>query len=323
MEDRDIKMEEYREKIVNGEYPFVDLKRDVAFKAVFGKPGNEDLLLMLLDALLPEKHIVKVELGSQEQMPDRIDQQRAIYDINCMTNDGTSITVEMQFLRQADFADRMIYYSGFTARNRVGEFPGLHYRLPQIYVIGILNFIMPGLENNRVINHYAVCNRKDGTMLSDSMNYVTVELPKFTKGIDALKTKLDRLLYLMRHLEYMKCIPDKLCGKNLDKLFSVAKFAAMDAQTQEKYLAQIMWEWDQESQIYTGYMDGMEKGLADGRAKGLKEGRAKGRAEGLIEGRAEGMARIIDTAKAMKAHGISEEIIEQCTGLSLEEIYEL
>lgn len=35
------------------------------------------------------------------------------------------------------------------------------------------------------------------------------------------------------------------------------------------------------------------------------------------------MARIIDTAKAMKAHGISEEIIEQCTGLSLEEIYEL
>ena len=128
--------------------------------------------------------------------------------------------------------------------------------------------------------------------------------------------------------------------KNLDKLFSVAKFAAMDAQTQEKYLAQIMWEWDQESQIYTGYMDGMEKGLADGRAKGLKEGRAEGRAEGLIEGRAEGliegraegliegraegliegraegMARIIDTAKAMKAHGISEEIIEQCTGLS-------
>lgn len=107
--------------------------------------------------------------------------------------------------------------------------------------------------------------------------------------------------------------------KNLDKLFSVAKFAAMDAQTQEKYLAQIMWEWDQESQIYTGYMDGMEKVLADGRAKG----RAEGRAEGLIEGRAEGMARIIDTAKAMKAHGISEEIIEQCTGLSLEEIYEL
>ncbi|MCQ2072733.1 MAG: hypothetical protein MJY96_06365 [Bacteroidaceae bacterium] len=82
----------------------------------------------------------------------------------------------------------------------------------------------------------------------------------------------------------------------MDKLFSVAKFAAMDAQTQEKYLAQIMWEWDQESQIYTGYMDGMEKGLADGRAKGLKEGRAKGRAKG----RAEGMARIIDTAKAMK-----------------------
>ena len=33
MEDRDIKMEEYREKIVNGEYPFVDLKRDVALSS--------------------------------------------------------------------------------------------------------------------------------------------------------------------------------------------------------------------------------------------------------------------------------------------------
>ena len=46
-------------------------------KYVYGSPGNEDLLLSLIDAILPEKHISKVELRQQEQIPDSRKQRRS------------------------------------------------------------------------------------------------------------------------------------------------------------------------------------------------------------------------------------------------------
>ena len=60
----------------NHEFKFIDLRIDWAFKYVYGSPGNEDLLLSLIDAILPEKHIRKVELRQQEQIPDNHKQRR-------------------------------------------------------------------------------------------------------------------------------------------------------------------------------------------------------------------------------------------------------
>ena len=48
---------------------FIDPRIDYAFKLIFGTPGNEDLLLHLVQAILPDKGIVSVSLEPQE--PDR------------------------------------------------------------------------------------------------------------------------------------------------------------------------------------------------------------------------------------------------------------
>ena len=79
---------------------------------------------MLVDSILPEKHIRSVMLGPQEQEPDREDAQTGIYDIHCETDDGSSLTIEMQVCPQTDFNDRMVFYSSFPFRNRVGKGSG-------------------------------------------------------------------------------------------------------------------------------------------------------------------------------------------------------
>jgi len=78
---------ESRQQLIAAELDvkFIDLKRDFAFKWMFGTEGHEELLLMLVDSLLPEKHIRSVRLGTQEQEPDREDAQGGIYDIHCET----------------------------------------------------------------------------------------------------------------------------------------------------------------------------------------------------------------------------------------------
>ena len=72
-----------RAKALKDDIVFVDLKIDYAFKLIFGTPGNEDLLLLLLDSILPEKHIRSVELASTDQVGDSPLGRKSIYDIRC------------------------------------------------------------------------------------------------------------------------------------------------------------------------------------------------------------------------------------------------
>lgn len=56
----------------------------------------------------------------------------------------------------------------------------------------------------------------------------------------------------------------------------------------------------------------MRKGRQEGREEGFKEGRKEGREESKAE-----------MASKMKANGMSPELIQKCTGLSLEDIAQL
>ena len=155
----------------------------------------------------------------------------------------------MQVAQQNDFADRMIYYASFPVRNYAGrgaktleEFK-LHYKLPMIYVIGILDFVLTNVApNDNIINEYSFRNNANGIQLSDSVHLVTVELPKFKKNYNELESDMDCLLYLFKHLGSMKEIPETLRHRKLEKLFKEAEFVAMKMTEQEKYLRQLMWE---------------------------------------------------------------------------------
>ena len=289
------------------EITFIDLKRDFAFKWAFGTPGHEDLLLLLLKGLLPEKHIRSVTLGPQEQQPDREDSQGGIYDIHCETDDGSSLTIEMQVCSQADFNDRMVFYSSFPIRNRVGQ--GIvakdnveiyqKYKLPPIYTIGILDFELMGVsESNRIIRHFSIREDEDrNAQFTDSVHYITVELPKFVKESSNLTSLQDHILYLLKNMGQMKEITKDFQGKGLDKLLETCMFANMNKEIQMQYVRRMMAEKDRIGQ------------LATARTQGLEMGREEGREEKAFE-----------VARAMKAEGISVNVIAKCTGLTPEQI---
>lgn len=297
---------------------FIDLKRDFAFKWAFGTPGHEDLLLLLLKGLLPDKHIKSVKLGPQEQQADREDSQGGIYDIYCETDDGSSLTIEMQVCSQSDFNDRMVFYSSFPIRNRVGQGTVIKndveifqkYKLPPIYTIGILDFELIGVsKSNRVIRHFSIREDEDGnSQFTDSVHYITVELPKFRKESTELTTLQDYILYLLKNIGQMKDITKEFKGKGLDKLLETCMFANMNEDLQMTYVRRMMADWDRKGQLATAKMQGLE----EGRAEGLAEGRAEGREQERLK-----------MARAMKAHGMDASVIADITALTLEQIEEL
>ena len=278
---------------------FIDLKRDFAFKWAFGTPGHEDLLLLLLKGLLPEKHIRKVELGPQEQQSDREDSQDGIFDILCETDDGSSLSIEMQVCPQADFNDRMVFYSSFPIRNRVGQgvisneyHPSYNrYKLPPIYTIGILDFELHGVsESERVIRHFSIREDEDEkAQFTDSVHYITVELPKFDKVLSRLSSMQDYILYLIKNIGNMTEIPTEFKGKGLDKLLETCMFANMNETTQMNYVRKMMAERDRAGQLGYAHHQGREE---------EKEA----------------------IARALKAEGVSVDTIAKCTGLTSEQI---
>ena len=290
---------------------FVDLRLDYAFKLVFGKKGNEDLLLKLVDSILPEKHITSVILSDPEQEGLRPTSRNAIFDIYCQTSEGEDLTIEMQYKSQDDFNQRMVFYSSFPIQNGIPKGKGddsmqLTYSFPPVYMIAITNFIMPRVKKNpNLINQYVISNKDDITqVLTDTVTYVTVELPKFGKSLGELKSLTDFMLYAIKNMGKMKEMPEVYRGSGLEKMFELCKFASMMTYEQRQYLAEYMAKLDERSRLASAMIHGEEKGEARGR----EEGREEGRKEAAIE-----------YARKLKQLGVKEDIIIQATEITKEQ----
>ena len=289
---------------------FIDLRLDYAFKLVFGTPGNEDLLLKLINVSIPDKHFTSVELISPEHVGLRPDSRKAVFDVFAKTSDGSDVTIEMQYGEQSDFNQRMVFYSSFPIQNNVKrgkakdeDGPKLYYSFPNVYIIGITDFILEGVPNNDdMINQYSIRNDKDlRRVFTDKVNYITVELPKLNKTIDQLQSPADYMFYAILNIGKMKEMPEEYVGKGLDKLFELCNFAAMNEDNQRQYIAELMAELDEGSRMKTALMKGERIGLEKGMEKGIKKEKAS-------------------VARAMLEDKMSPELVSKYTGLSAEEI---
>ena len=285
---------------------FVDLRIDYAFKLIFGTPGNEDLLLRLVNTILPERHITSVELTTQEQMPLRPESRRSTIDVSCTAEDGSTLIIEMQIKSQNDFNDRMVFYSSFPIINRLRRGDNDSYKLTPIYMIAITDFIIPDIKpNDELINHYTIRNIRDnGIEFTDSIHFVTVELPKLPATLSEVKDKAQWILYTIKHIGKMQTMPEEYRKTYLEKIFGLSNFAAMSELTQRQYLAMFMADLDEKSRLRTA----REEGLAEGREEGLAEGKAELAAE---------------IAQKMLSRKMSIPDIAELTGLDPAEIKKL
>ena len=286
---------------------FIDLRIDYAFKRVFGTPGNEELLKMLIDSILPELHVQTLTLGNQENVGDTKDDKKTVFDIKATTEDGETVVIEMQLADKKNFNDRLMYYSTYPIREQVRG-GNREYQLAPLYIIAIMDFSMEGgRTTDSVINSFCIRNDSDiSKTLTDNVHYVTVELPKFRKEVSDLSTLADRMIWLLRNMGSLKSVPEEFSGKGLEKLFDISNFTAMTYEEQMDYLAKFHAELDRAAEMEAAIDKGLKKGLEKGREEGREEERERSRLEKL------------ETARKLKIAGIDVETISQCTGLAQE-----
>ena len=150
----------------------------------------------------------------------------------------------------------------------------------------------------RITSHYLLRDADGKDTMTDKLQFVFIELQRFTKKVEECETFEEKLYFCMRHMFKLESRPENLRGEYFDNLFQVADIANMTAKDHETYVRAMASERDIRNQIRYGRIQGHREGLE----------------EGLQQGKAE---EKLETAKKLKAAGIALETIAECTGLEL------
>ena len=192
----------------------------------------------------------------------------------------------------------------------------LNDELKAVYTIGILNFCFDESEPGRYRHDVKLVDTGTGKVFYEKLTFIYLEMPKFNKREDELKTLFDKWLFVLRNLASLLDRPIALQERVFTRLFEtaeIAKFSPKELYDYEESLKNFR-DW------YSVISTATKKGRREGRKEGLKEGRKEGLKEGLEAGQTKATLNI---ARNMKEQGMTTGFIAQITGLDTEAIEKL
>ena len=271
---------------------YIDPFTDFGFKKLFGEECNKELLLDFLNELLhqEEGRIVSISYLKTEKLGFTENSRKAVFDIFCENEKGEKFIVELQKAKQKFFKDRTLFYSTFPITQQAPKKKSWNFALKAVYVVAILNFVFDEDQNDPHKYRYDVMLTDIEThkVFYDKLTFTYLEMPKFTKEVDELKTHFDKWMYVIKNLQRLDDIPEKLRESIFEKIFAAAEVAKLTEEEYMCYLDNLNTYRDWKNIVDTASSEGRAKGRAEGEAKGLAKGLDKGRAEGLAKGLAEG-----------------------------------
>ena len=291
---------------------FLNPKNDYAFKRIFGKPQNQDILIHFLNDMLGfcgDKTIISVVFLPTAQDPDTAAAKQSSVDVICTDERGRQYIVEMQVVKGQGFEKRAQYYAAKAYSRQLME--GEQYnRLKEIIFLAITNFVMFPDKTDYKSDHVILDKKTYDHDLKD-FSFTFLELPKFEKSIDELNGMIEKWAYFFKHAE--------------DTSESeLAKIIGSDLIMQRAYEELNRFSW---TEVELNTYEQEQKRELDAfaiREQQLALGRAEGEAIGLAKGEAIGELRRLqekrEIAKKMMKRGLDLDAVMEITGLMRNEL---
>ena len=277
---------------------YLDPKADLTFKKIFA--GHPDLLISLLNALLPLKRGQKIK--SIEDLPAELVpvdplHKDTIVDVRCKDIEGRQFVVEMQMAWTDAFKQRVLFNAS-KAYVSQAEMGYKYEDLQPVYSLNLVNEIFEkGVKE--CIHNYRIVHDKYTKKVIEGLCFTFIELPKFQPH--TMKEKRMTILWL----RFLTEINDKtqevpaelLNDPKISKALEEVKISAFT---------------DEELRAYDKFWDRVssEKTLMEGRYdEGMKQGLQVGETNKAME-----------IAKNMKSAGMDVDTIHKMTGVSKDEI---
>lgn len=305
---------------------YISLLTDFGFKRIFGTALNKELLICFLNSLFNGKQVVKdVMYLNSEHVGDVYTDRKAIFDVYCEGENGEKFIVEMQNAYQTYFKDRSLLYSTFPIREQAPKGSEWDFNLNNVYTVALLNFDMKddAFEKEQIRHHVQLCDTATHKVFYDKLEFIYVEIAKFDKSLEELETLYDKWLYVLKNLSKLDNRPKELRDRVFDRLFEeseIAKFTPLELREYEDSKKAYR---DIKNSIDTAKREGIEEGMEKGIKKGIKQGMEKGIKQGIEIGQKKEHERLLNTARALFASGMSLEQVRNFTDLTESELKQL
>ena len=232
---------------------YLDPKVDFLFKKIFGE--NKEILISFLNSFLPledEQEVVKIEYLSPELVPVTPLGKNSIVDVRCTDNHGRAFIVEMQSEWTNIFRKRLIV-NGSKAiikqldKQSVEDATKRFQDLQTVYVLAAVNSVFS--DGNDWYHILKIMNPKNHAVVLDGLEFILLELPKFTPETWSLAHKKLAILWLrfLKEIDgYYNELPKELTSNKL--IFSAiqkCEEAALTSEEREAYersKEQVMWD---------------------------------------------------------------------------------
>jgi predicted transposase/invertase (TIGR01784 family) len=272
---------------------FVDIKNDIAFRKIFGNEKKTICLISFLNAVLElegNDRVVKVSIINPYLLPRIAGEKSSIIDVRATDVKGRQFVVEMQVADKRGFDKRVQYYTSRDYSMQIDK--GEDYALLKpTYFIGILNFGFGDGKNYH--SKHLIIEQETGDNLLADIHFSFIQLTKFKKKEQQLKTSIDKWTYFIKNAENLDVVPDNLNDEGLA----------------EAYIEADKHNWEKEELIAYDNASMREGDMVQELLKAKDIGEIEGKIKGKIEGKRE--EQIKGIVKALKRGKLSiEEIAE-------------
>ncbi len=242
---------------------YINLFTDYGFKKIFGEHPNKNLLLDFLNELLK---------GEQGEIRDLIylkTEQLALsrkdtVDLCCKNEKGEIFIVGLRKSEHDFFSNRARYCSSLPIweQEKRGKWD---FGLKAVYTVAILNFAFDEDRDQPARYRYdaKLSDIESKRVGYDKLTFIYLEMPKFTKGLNELETRLDKWLYLIRNLHRLDNIPDKLREKVFEQLFEAAEIARFTPDQMRSYEKSLNYYREMKESLATEFAEGWDEGLEE------------------------------------------------------------
>ena len=182
---------------------YLNPKNDAAFKCIFGKEKNKDILIKMLNTVLGKQlhgAIQDIEFINPHLDPEIAGSKQSIVDVLCQDKDGCKYIIEMQIGHADGFTDRAQYYaaSAFVDQGHKGE---PYYGLKEIIFLAFCNFnIFP--EDDHYKSEHVILDRKTYKRKLNKFSFTFIDLVKFDKELNKPVEELtdeEKFYYFLCH----------------------------------------------------------------------------------------------------------------------------
>jgi predicted transposase/invertase (TIGR01784 family) len=285
---------------------YVKAYSDIFIKYLFGKEGNEDILLDFLNDVLTDEgfpKVVSVTVKNPFNLKDFPMDKESYLDLKVVDENGKHYNIEVQSANHRFFVNRVLFYWSklYTSQIKEGEDYGL---LRPTISINLLNFkFIKGTSDLHNVFHLSLKSNPE-LVLTNLIYIHFIEFPKLFKDkpIQTL-TDLERWVYFFINEGKEDDNKMKILVEYDEPLFRAHneyKKFTQDERLREIYEMRVEGERIKKTMINSALEKGIEKGIEKGRKEEQRQ-----------------------IAKKMLGKGLDINLIMEVTELSKEDIEKL